>query len=229
LHSSRQDIASQSAQFRDKWHICRETNSDGRTGGIAEALQGADVCVAFSNSGPGIIRPEWISQMASDAIVFACANPVPEIWPWEALQAGARVVATGRSDFPNPVNNSLGFPGIFRGTLDVRARTITDEMAMAAAFELARAAEETRIAPDRILPSMDQWEVVPRLAAAVAVKAQQQGIAQLSRTADQVLQEARRVIGQARRTTALLLQEGMIPQVSRDEQNSVSATTPQQS
>jgi len=117
-----------------------------------------------------VIQPEWVSKMGKDSIVFACANPVPEIWPWEALEAGARIVATGRSDFPNQVNNSLGFPGIFRGTLDVRARTITDEMCFAAATALAEHVGD-RLDEEHILPTMDDWEVFPREAAAVAMKA----------------------------------------------------------
>ena len=133
LHRGRSDLEKAQAEFTDKWRICRESNADGLTGGIAEALRGADVCVAFSRPGPGIIQPEWVQTMARDAIVFACANPTPEIWPWEARAAGARIVATGRSDFPNQVNNSLVFPGVFRGMLDVRARTVSDEMAIAAA------------------------------------------------------------------------------------------------
>ncbi len=118
--------------------------------------------------------------MAKDAIVFACANPIPEIWPWEAKAAGAAVVATGRSDFPNQVNNSLGFPGLFRGTLDVRAKTITDEMCMAAAHALADMAAAKGLNPDYILPTMDEWDVFPREAAAVAAKAVEQGIARMS-------------------------------------------------
>jgi malate dehydrogenase (oxaloacetate-decarboxylating) len=137
LHKGRHDIEEHQETFTDKWRVCNETNTEHVVGGIAEALRGADVCVAFAQSGPGVIRPEWVREMARDAVVFACANPVPEIWPWEARQAGARVVGTGRGDFPNQVNNSLGFPAIFRGTLDVRARTISDEMALAAAYELA--------------------------------------------------------------------------------------------
>ena len=100
--------------------------------------------------------------MARDAIVFACANPVPEIWPWEAKEAGARIVATGRSDFPNQVNNSLVFPGIFRGLLDVRAGAMTGEMAITAAHELALRG----IHEDSILPTMDEWQVPMRLAVA---------------------------------------------------------------
>ncbi len=130
LHRGRGDIEERCDGFPDKWRVCQETNPHQVTGGVAEAMVDADVCIAFSSPGPETIRPEWVSTMADDAIVFACANPVPEIWPWEATAAGARVVATGRSDLPNQVNNSLGFPGIFRGVLDVQASAITDEMAL---------------------------------------------------------------------------------------------------
>lgn len=213
LHPDRQDIIERKEEFRDKWRICTETNSRRITGGIAEALRGADVCIAFSASGPGIIRPEWVKQMAPNAIVFACANPVPEIWPWEATEAGARIVGTGRSDFPNQVNNSLGFPGIFRGTLDVRARTITDEMAIAAALELAKAAEEGGLNSERILPTMNDWEVVPRVATATAMKAQELGIARISKSAGQVYDDARETIRRARSATETLMQHGIIPQM----------------
>jgi malate dehydrogenase (oxaloacetate-decarboxylating) len=113
LHPERADIEFERHRFPDKWRICTSTNPDGRTGGIAEALMGADVCLAFSRSGPDVIRPVWVERMAPNAIVFACANPVPEIWPRDAHAAGARIVATGSSDLPNQVNNSLAFPGVF--------------------------------------------------------------------------------------------------------------------
>ncbi|MCW5749406.1 MAG: NADP-dependent malic enzyme, partial [Alphaproteobacteria bacterium] len=115
LHPGRADIAATRTVFPDKWRICEQSNGEKVTGGVAEALRGADVCIAFAASGPGIVQPDWIRAMAHGAIVFACANPVPEIWPWDAAAAGARVVATGRSDLPNQVNNSLIFPGLFRG------------------------------------------------------------------------------------------------------------------
>nr|NIP86810.1 malate dehydrogenase [Planctomycetales bacterium] len=127
-----------------------------------------------------------------------------------ARQAGASIVATGRSDFPNQVNNSLGFPGIFRGVLDVRARTITDEMAVAAAGELARAAAEAGLSATRIVPRMDEWEVVPRVAVATAMKAQEQGLAALAVSPDQLHHQATTVIRQARETTSLLVREGLI-------------------
>ena len=124
LHPGRSDIEERQNTFADKWRICRESNGEGLGGAAEQAFKGADVCIAFSRPGPGVIQPEWIQAMARDAIVFACANPTPEIWPEAARAAGARVVASGRSDFPNQLNNSLVFPGLFRGVLDVRARTI---------------------------------------------------------------------------------------------------------
>ena len=148
--------------------------------------------------------------MNKDAIVFACANPVPEIWPWEAEEAGARVVATGRSDFPNQVNNSLGFPGIFRGALDVRATTITDEMCIAAAVELARCAEDKGLSDDYILPHMDEWEVFPREAAAVAVKAVEQGVARRGTTHDEEFERASAIIQRSRAITQTMMDEGFI-------------------
>jgi malate dehydrogenase (oxaloacetate-decarboxylating) len=211
LHKGRRDIEARQEEFPDKWRVCCETNAGGVVGGIEEALRGADVCVAFSRSGPGIIEPAWVRAMARDAVVFACANPVPEIWPWDAKEAGARIVCTGRSDFANQVNNSLVFPGVFRGALDVRARTITDEMAMAAARELASCAEERGIHEEDIVPRMDEWAAVPRVAVATAMKAQEQGIARLARTRAQLFEGASRIIRNARDATQALMREGIIP------------------
>jgi malate dehydrogenase (oxaloacetate-decarboxylating) len=173
LHHKRQDIEARRLDFPEKWSVCQETNRKALTGGIAEALRGADVCIAFSSSGPGVIEPAWVRSMANDAIVFPCANPNPEIWPWDAKEAGARIVATGRSDFTNQLNNSPVFPGVLRGTLDSRAATISDEMALAAAIELAACAEEHGLSEETILPTMADWQVVPRVAAATAMKAQE--------------------------------------------------------
>ncbi len=210
LHKGRKDLEARKAEFVDKWRLCQITNAEGRTGGVAEALKGADVCVALSKPGPGTILPEWVAGMAKDSILFACANPIPEIWPWEAKEAGARIIATGRSDFPNQVNNSLGFPGIFRGTLDVRATTITDEMCFAAAGALAGRAEEQGMHEEYILPSMDDWEVFPREAVAVALKAQEQGVARLQRTAEEEYEHAVEIIKRARGLTQCLMDDGFI-------------------
>lgn len=148
--------------------------------------------------------------MADNPIVFACANPVPEIWPWEAKEAGARIVATGRSDFPNQVNNSLGFPGIFRGALDVRATTITDEMCLAAAYELAKVAEDRGLREDYILPTMDDWEVFPREAVAVALKAIEQGVARIKPSKDELRERAFAVITRARSQVEVMMKSGHI-------------------
>ncbi len=211
LGKHRKDLEMRKAEYKDKWKLCNVTNAQGREGDIPEAMKDADVVIALSKSGPGVILPEWIKAMAKDAIVFACANPVPEIWPWEAKEAGAAVVATGRSDFPNQVNNSLGFPGIFRGTLDVRARTITDEMCFAAAQALANHVGD-RLAPDFILPNMDDWEVFPREAASVAMKAIEQGLARIETTYEEEFQRASKIIKRSREMTKCLMEEGFIPE-----------------
>jgi malate dehydrogenase (oxaloacetate-decarboxylating) len=154
--------------------------------------------------------------MAKDAVVFSCANPVPEIWPWEAKEAGAVVVATGRSDFPNQVNNSLGFPGIFRGTLDVRARTITDEMCFAAAQALADHVGD-RLDAEHILPDMDDWEVFPREAAAVAMKAVEQDLAALPTTYEAEFENATRIIKRSRDLTNMMMKENFIAEPPADD------------
>jgi malate dehydrogenase (oxaloacetate-decarboxylating) len=208
LNKRRDDIK---ATHKEKQELCQVTNAEGRDGGIAEAMKGQDVVIALSKSGPDVIKKEWISAMADDPVVFVCANPVPEIWPWEAKEAGARVVATGRSDFPNQVNNSVGFPAIFRGTLDVRARTITDEMCIAAAYELARCAEDKGLREDYLLPTMDEWEVFPREAVAVAKKAIEQGVARLRFSERELFQMAETRIKRARDQVAILMEKGIIP------------------
>ena len=210
LHKKRKDLEERKDEYVDKWRLCQITNEDGREGGIPEALDGADVVIALSKPGPGTLQPEWISKMAKDAIVFACANPVPEIWPWEATEAGAAVIATGRSDFPNQVNNSLGFPGIFRGTLDVRASTITDTMCLAAATALAEMAEKKGLTAEYILPTMDEWEVYPREAAAVAVQAVKEGLARTPMTYEEELKNAEEIIRRSRGLTTHMMEEGFI-------------------
>ena len=209
LHKGRMELQ---AGFKEKWELCQISNGENIRGGIPDAMKGADVLIALSQPGPDVIKKEWIRAMARDAIVFVCANPIPEIWPWEAKEAGARIVSTGRSDFPNQINNSLGFPGIFRGTLDVRASTITDEMCIEAAKALAEFAEKIRgISEDSLLPTMDDWEVFPYEAAAVGVKAIEQGIAKIKYTREELLNLARKTIRHARDEIDLLMREGLIP------------------
>jgi malate dehydrogenase (oxaloacetate-decarboxylating) len=195
---------------KEKLEFCQITNAENRDGGMEEAIKGQDIVIALSKPGPDTIKKAWISQMADDGIVFVCANPIPEIWPWEAKEAGARVVATGRSDFPNQVNNSVGFPAIFRGTLDVMARTITDEMCIAAAYELAKCAEDKGLREDYLLPAMDEWEVFPREAVAVAKKAMEQGVARLKFTEKELFRMAETKIKRARDEVNILMEKGII-------------------
>ena len=210
LHHARKDIT----QGEDPWkyELAQVTNAEGRTGEMPEAFKGVDAVVAASKPGPDTIKKEWVAAMADDAIVFACANPIPEIWPWEAKEAGARIVATGRSDFPNQVNNSLGFPAIFRGVLDVKAKTVTDDMCIAAAEELAKFAEERGIAEDDILPRMEEWEVYPREAVACALKSIEQGVARVKPTKQELYERALNIIRVARNSTQILMREGLIKQ-----------------
>ncbi len=209
LGKHRKDLEMRKAEYKDKWKLCNITNEQGREGDMAEAMQGADVVIALSKSGPGVVQAEWIRRMAKDPIVFVCANPVPEIWPWEAKAAGAAVVATGRSDFPNQVNNSLGFPGIFRGTLDVRANTITDEMCFAAAQALADHVKK-KLDAEHILPDMDDWEVFPREAAAVAMKAIEQDLARIHVSYEQEFETATKIIRRSRELTQNMMEDGFI-------------------
>jgi len=210
LHPGRTDLEAAQHEFTDKWRVCSESNADRVTGGIAEALRGADACLAFSQPGPQTIRPEWVRAMARQAIVFACANPVPEIWPTAAREAGAAVVATGRSDFPNQVNNSLVFPGMFRGVLDVRATKITDRMMLVAMHELAAAAEPGGLSTDRILPPMSDRELPIRLAVATGLEAQREGVAMLQLTAEGIRAQAMQIIERTRATLDLLGREGLL-------------------
>ena len=157
----------------DLLDMARQTNPEKRRGSLAEVLPGADVFIGVS--APGVLKPEMVRTMAKNAIVFACANPTPEIFPEEALAAGALVAATGRSDYPNQVNNVLAFPGIFRGALDAGAREINDEMKLAAAHALAALIPEKELSPTHILPAALDPRVCPAVAAAVAEAARRSG------------------------------------------------------
>ncbi|MCS7280239.1 MAG: NADP-dependent malic enzyme [Desulfobacterota bacterium] len=207
LNRKRDDIKT---AHKEKLEFSKITNAENRDGGIEEALVGQDVLIALSTPGPDVIQKSWISKMADNAIAFLCANPIPEMWPWDAKEAGARIVATGRSDFPNQVNNSLGFPAVFRGALDVRARTITDEMCIAAAYELAKCAEDKGIHEDYLLPTMEEWEVFPRVAVAVAKKAIEQKVAKLSFSENELYKMAEEKIKRAREEVEVLMEKGII-------------------
>jgi malate dehydrogenase (oxaloacetate-decarboxylating) len=210
LSANRKDLQEKSTENPYKWDLATLTNPDKHTGGIAEALVGADVCISLSKSGPDTIKAEWLKGMAKNAIGFFCANPVPEIWPWDAREAGLRVVATGRSDFPNQVNNSIGFPGIFRGALDVRATTITDEMCITAAYALAKYAEERGLDENNIVPTMADWEVFIEEAVAVGMKAVEQGVARKVMTREELYKTSRSVIDKSHAAIEALMKSGTI-------------------
>jgi malate dehydrogenase (oxaloacetate-decarboxylating) len=213
LHLGRDDLRITKKIYAEKWKLCEITNTKQKVGNISDALCNADVCIALSRPGPGTIKPKWVESMNDNAIIFACANPIPEIWPDEAKKAGAKIVSTGRSDFPNQVNNSLGFPGIFRGTLDVRAQTITDEMCLAAAYALAEFAEKQGLNEDNVLPSMDNSQVFVEEAVAVGMKAQEQGIARLKISEEELRIKAERRIRDSRAAIHHLHKKGFIQKV----------------
>ncbi len=208
LHSDRQDLK-EDKRFYRKWEICQATNPK-KIKTYEEAVKGADVIIALSKPGPHVIKPDWIRSMTEKPIVFACANPVPEIYPCTALEAGAYIVATGRGDFPNQVNNSLGFPGILKGALLVRARKITDNMAIAAAHSISEFAQKKGIDPDKIVPTMDETDVFKEEAAAVAMQAIKDGVARVTLSWDEVYQRASRDINHAREMTKSMMEQGLI-------------------
>ncbi len=207
LHPGRKDLQT---KFPEKWDMALRSNAEGRIGGNVQAVKGADVLLAASRPGPGVVTKDMVRSMASDAIVFASANPVPEIWPWEAKEAGARIVATGRSDFPNQINNSLVFPAVFRGALDVRATKITDEMCIAAATELAKTAEDKGMSEDYIVPTMADWGAFPREATALGMKAIEQGVARLSMSREELFEKATSIIKRTRTQVETMYKLGYV-------------------
>ncbi|MDR1417875.1 MAG: NADP-dependent malic enzyme [Endomicrobium sp.] len=206
LHKERFDLRS----YYEQWSLATDTNDKDVRGGIKEAMTNADVVIALSAPGPETIKKEWVTLMAKNSIVFACANPIPEIWPWQAKQAGAAIVATGRSDFANQVNNSLGFPGVFRGVLDVKATTITDTMCITAAIELASCVPDNKIRLDKILPTMDEWEIFPKVAAAIGVKAIKEKVASNILSYNEIYENAEKIIKRSRQVTDTMMKKGYI-------------------
>ena len=209
LHRERPDLEEMKRENPWKYRMAIESNPE-CVKEIPKAFEGADVVIAASRPGPGVIKKEWIRLMNKDAIVFAEANPIPEIWPWEAKEAGARITATGRGDFPNQINNSLGFPAVFRGVLTVRARKMVDEMFYAAAVAIAKYTEETGIHEDRIIGTMNEPELFVREAIAVAEKAMELGYARRKLSRSELEAEIRELIERPRKQMKALLESGLI-------------------
>lgn len=216
LHKDRKDIYDDPRFYR-KRELCDVTNLD-KVDDFDEAMTDADVLIALSTPGPGVVKKKSVSLMADKSIVFTCANPVPEIYPYAAKEAGAYIVATGRGDFPNQVNNSLGFPGILKGALLVKATKVTDNMAIAAAKALAEFAEEREngISENNIIATMDEAGVFPHEAAAVAMQAIEDGVARVDMTWQEAYDKAETDIQYARNMTQKLTEEGFIKPPSQE-------------
>ncbi|MDG6938414.1 MAG: NADP-dependent malic enzyme, partial [Nitrososphaerota archaeon] len=210
LHPEREDIDQLMLKNKWKYEIAIRTNGDRLRGTLKDALKGADALVAAARQGPDAVRRDEVAVMNKRGIAFFLANPVPEMLPAAAHSAGVEVVATGRSDFPNQVNNSLLFPAIFRGALDVRAKTITDPMVIEAAKELAAFAKEKGISRDYILPTMVQWEVYPRVATKVGQAAIREGVARRNLSASESMQAAMATIERSRKVMNALRNGGVI-------------------
>src|SRR6056297_250774 len=208
LHKDREDIKADKRFYR-KWELCQQTNPK-KINDIEEAMKGADVFIALSKPGPDTVKPEWIKKMGTKPIVFACANPVPEIYPYAAKEAGAYIVATGRGDFPNQVNNSLGFPGILKGALLVRASKITDNMAIAASYSMANYAQKKGLHPDYIMPKMDETDMFAFEAADVAMQAIKEGVSRVETDWDTVYDRTLQDIGQTRQTIDMMIDKNFI-------------------
>ncbi len=208
LHPKREDLNEK--ETPEKWKLAQKTNKEIKEGSIPELIEGKDVVVAASAPGPDTIKKEWLKGMKEDGILFAEANPIPEIYPWEAKDAGVRIVGTGRSDFPNQVNNSLGFPGIFRGALDVRASTISDEMHIEAAHAIAEVAEENGLDEENLVPTMENTEVYARVAVRVGLKAIDQGLAKQELSREEIREKAEENIKSSKRKVENLMKSGDI-------------------
>lgn len=195
LHPERQDMDQMMLQNKWKYELALLTNGDRIKGGIDEAVSGADALIAASQPGPHTLSQTTLKHMSKEGILFALSNPVPEIMPSEAKRAGMKIIATGRSDFPNQVNNSLIFPSIIRGVFDVRSKAIPDDVIIAAAIELAKYTEdEGTLSESHILPTMMDWEIYPLVAAAVGTKCVELGIARLPLTRKQIHDRAKQLI-----------------------------------
>lgn len=208
LHKDRKDIQ-QDPRFYRKWELCQTTNLK-KIEGFDKAMKGADALVALSRSGPDVVHPDSIKLMGNKPIVFACANPVPEIYPYKAKEAGAFIVATGRGDFPNQVNNSVGFPGILKGALMTRSKKISDLMAIEAATSLANFAEKRGITPDNIIANMEETEVFPNEAADVAVQSVKEGLARVEMSWDDVYRRTKEDIQYSRGLVSKMIEDGYI-------------------
>jgi malate dehydrogenase (oxaloacetate-decarboxylating) len=214
LHTGREDYKNNPLTYR-QWELCQKTNPQCITN-VEDAFNNADVLIALSKPGPDTIKPEWIAKMADKSIVFVCSNPVPEIYPHAAKEAGAYIVATGRGDFPNQVNNSVCFPSVLKGTLLVQSRQISDGMAIAAAHAIADFAEKRGISPTNIIPKMTESELFPIVAAEVAMQAIKEGHARIVLPKEKIYQQAKKDIEEAQQLINLLTEKNIIKSIDEN-------------
>jgi len=212
LHSEREDMDKMMLQNKWKYELALKTNQDRLKGDLDVAAQGADIIIAASTPGPNVISPSTLKKMNRDSILFALSNPVPEIWPSEAKKAGVRIVATGRSDFANQVNNSVIFPSIIRGVLDVRSKAIPDEVIVVGARELANyAIRRGNISDEHIIPTMMEWDIYPLVASAVGEECVNLGIARKNLTRKQIQNRSREIIDNAKKVITTIQDSKLIP------------------
>jgi malate dehydrogenase (oxaloacetate-decarboxylating) len=211
LYPERNDMDHIMLHNKWKYDLALTTNKDKISGDLTDAAKGADVLIAASTPGPNVIYPRTLKGMNDDAILFALSNPVPEIWPDDARKAGVRIIATGRSDFPNQVNNSLLFPSIIRGVLDVRSKSIPDDVIVVAAQELAGYNRDRgNLSDNHILPTMMDFDIYPLVAAAVGEKCVKMGISRKRMTRSEIERRARSIINKSRKMTASLQENDLI-------------------
>ncbi len=191
-----------------KYKLAMRTNSQRIKGGIEKAFKGVDAVISASRSDPNFMKQDWIRTMGKDPIVFALANPSPEIWPEKAIEAGAKIVATGRSDFPNQINNSLIFPAVFRGVLDARSKGVNFKVMVTASEEVAAYVENPTA--DHIVPSMQDLDLFPKVAAAVAYTTVQEKLARKTDSRQGFYRTAKEIIDTNRQRYSKLLDSGMI-------------------
>ncbi|HYB03480.1 MAG TPA: NADP-dependent malic enzyme [Nitrososphaerales archaeon] len=216
LQPEREDMDRMMLQNKWKYELALSTNSERRQGDIDEAVKGADALIAASKPGPDVLSKGTLRKMNKDAILFALSNPVPEIWPKEAKEAGIRIVATGRSDFPNQVNNSLIFPSVIRGVLDVKSKAVPDEVIIAGAKELAEYAQRHgTLTDDHILPTMMDREIYPLVAAAVGDSCVKMGISRIQLTRKQIQSRAEEIIQKTQKLIDTLQKSNLIEPTSK--------------
>ncbi|MDA4111702.1 MAG: NADP-dependent malic enzyme [Thaumarchaeota archaeon] len=216
LHSEREDMDRMMLQNKWKYELALKTNSERRTGGIDEAVKGSDALIAASKPGPHTLTKDTLRKMNDNSILFALSNPVPEIWPREAKEAGVKIIATGRSDFPNQVNNSLIFPSIIRGVLDVRSKSISDEVIIVGAKELAAfTVDEGSMSEEHILPTMMDWEIFPLVASAVGEACVKLGLSRIRLTRKQLHKRAQEIIEKTKKMIDKLQESKLIEPLPR--------------